>query len=281
MTMITTRIGQLIAQAPEDSFLLYGSYARGDHRPESDIDVLRISTRRALRERVDTQISLHTYDIDDLKVMSKNGSLFVLHLVEEATVLHDSRDFFRQLSEAFRRPASYTRDAQKALAAASALIDVDESLYLRAPQSFMGVAMFLCRTLLYAEHADRGPLSFSLRSLGEKDEVASMMHEIKDKSLLYSDFRRLRRVVRFKLGCHKNRLEVSSFQELAQHSGGDQLFKNLVRRIISGSKTVPYPGLIAGAMAGGRVPSRVTSSVPQNSRNYMVASPRERSKVLR
>jgi predicted nucleotidyltransferase len=261
MTMITTRIGQMIAQAPEDTFLLYGSHARGDNRAESDVDVLRISTRRALRERMDPRISLHTYSIDDLVVMSKSGSLFILHLIEEARVLHDSRDFLRQLSDAFRRPASYTRDAQNTLAASSAIIDIDESLYLRAPQPFMGVAIFLCRTLVYAEHADRGPLSFSLRSLGETDEVASMMHEIKDKSLDYIDFLRLRQVVRCKLGCDEHRGKVSSLHQLAQQSGGDQLFKNLVRRIISGTKTVPYPGLISGAMAGGRGVSHAKSSL--------------------
>ena len=195
----TTGTPLLRGEESGDSFLLYGSYARGDYDSTSDVDVLRIATSRASGELIDGRISLRTYDIKDLLAMARRGSLFVLHLVQEAKPLHDPRGFLGDLSATFQKPDSYASEAQRTLAPASALLDIDESLFEIAPQPFISTTVFICRTLLYAEHADRGPFSFSLRSLAEKDEIASMIWELKNRSTSYSDFRRIGQIVLSKL----------------------------------------------------------------------------------
>jgi hypothetical protein len=242
MIIIEKTTGKFMLRGEEssDSFLLYGSYARGDYDSASDVDVLRIGTSRARGERMDGRVSLHTYDIKDLLAMARRGSLFILHLVREAKPLHDPRGLLSDLSATFRKPDSYALEAQRTLAPASALLDIDESLFESAPQPFISTTVFLCRTLLYAEYADRGPFSFSLRSLAEKDETASMICGIKDRSTSYSDFRRIRQIVHSKLPSSTVREDASSIYELAQKGQGDPLFEGLLRRIVVGWRSAVY-----------------------------------------
>ncbi len=224
-----------------DSLLLYGSYARGDYDATSDIDILRIATHRARGERMHEHVSIHTYDIKDLNAMAKQGSLFILHLLREAKPLQDPREFFSELRNAFVAPKSYAFDAKAALTPASPILNISEPLFQRSPQTFMSTAMFLCRTLVYAEHADRGPFSFSLKSLAEKDEIASILWGIKNRSMSYSDFWRLREIVRSKLLLDSVGADAVSIKELTARRQGDPLFDSLLRRIVSGLRGAPYP----------------------------------------
>jgi hypothetical protein len=223
----------LIGDENRDSYLLYGSYARGDYEPSSDIDILRITTTRMRTHRIDGSASLHIYDIKDLLEMARRGSLFILHLVREAKPILDPCGYLGDLSEAFQKPDSYTSEARRTVGPASALLDIGESLFETAPQRFMDAALFLCRTLLYAEHADRGPFSFSVRTLAATDEIASMICNIKDQSVSYSDFQRIRQVVHTKVewsACPG----ALSIDELAQRCQGNPLFDSLMRRIVEG-----------------------------------------------
>jgi predicted nucleotidyltransferase len=224
----------LIGKHSRDGYLLYGSCARGDYSSSSDIDILRITTRRERSKRIGGRVSLHVYDIKDLRAMAKSGSLFILHLVRESKPIHDPCAYLGDLSGAFQKPESYTADARRAVGPASALLDISASLFESAPKAFMHASLYLCRTLLYAQHADRGPFSFSLVSLAATDETASMLCSIKDQSVSYSDFRRVRQVVQSKVESSFVRRDASSIGELAQRSQGDPLFDGLLRRIIEG-----------------------------------------------
>lgn len=235
-----------INEHDSDAYVLYGSYARGDYESTSDIDILRITTSRMRAPRLDGQVLLHIYDIKDLLNLARQGSLFILHLMREAKPIIDPSDYLRQISAAFRKPTSYVSAAREITANASTLLDVDASLFATAPRRFMDVGIYLCRTLIYAEHADRGPFSFSLRSLATEDEIASMICKIRDASLSYSDFQCLRQAVREKLISTEARVDVSSIAELTQRKQGDPLFDGLLRRIVEGSGTDGYV-LPAGA----------------------------------
>ena len=215
-----------------DSYVLYGSYARGDYDPASDVDVLRITTKRMRANRIDGQVSLHIYDIKDLLVMARQGSLFILHLLREARPLHDPCKYLTDLSDAFQEPTSYVSAARQILQPATCLIEIDESLFQTAPKAFLDVSIFLCRTLIYAEHADQGPFSFSLRSLAAMDKTANMISRIKNQSISYSDFRTIAEVVLQKMGKPVAPSNASSIKELTQIGEGDPLFDALLRRIV-------------------------------------------------
>jgi hypothetical protein len=223
-----------------DSFLLYGSYARGDYHLASDIDVLRITTTRGRAEHIDGRLTIHTYDVKDLVLMAKQGSLFVLHLLREAKLLQDPRGLFSLLHAEYVAPASYVDDVKRKLRPASTLLDIKPSLFDRCPEAFMSVASFLCRTLLYAEHADRGEFSFSLRRLAEKDKVASVLCNIKNQYPSYSGFSRVREIVRATLYSGALHQEVSAIQNLRPKGLKDPLFESLLRRIEQGVRSAPY-----------------------------------------
>jgi predicted nucleotidyltransferase len=223
-----------------DAYVLYGSYARGDYESASDVDILRITTERIPASRLDGHVLLHIYDIKDLLEMARMGSLFILHLMQEAKPIIDPSGYLRQISAAFRKPDSYFSAAHQMTMHASKLLDVDESLFGTAPRQFMNVAIFLCRTLIYADHADRGPFSFSLRSLATNDEFASTVCKIKGGSSSYSNFERLRHVVRMKLRSSDLCSNALSIDELREKGQGDLLFDGLLRRIMEGSEGAEY-----------------------------------------
>ena len=236
----TIRDALLINDQTRDSYLLYGSYARGDYSSSSDIDVLCITTSRKLAQRIEGRVTLHNYDIKDLRTMARLGSLFILHLVREAKPIHDPCGYLGELSTAFQTPDSYTYLAHRAVGPASALLDISDSLFETAPQPFMDAALFLCRTLVYAEHADRGPFSFSLRELAAQDETASMICKIKAQPVSYSNFQHVRQVVRSKVRLDSTLPAALSMLELTQKGQGDPLFDSLLRRIVEGQGGDPY-----------------------------------------
>jgi predicted nucleotidyltransferase len=93
-------IAQSLAREPAvDGICLFGSIARGDATPSSDIDLLVVGSDpdlsptkllKLLPEPLRRQrISLVYYPDDDLEQLFTSGSSFVDHLRREATILYD------------------------------------------------------------------------------------------------------------------------------------------------------------------------------------------------
>jgi hypothetical protein len=218
--------------APQDSLLLYGSCARGDYDANSDIDLLRITTERAFIRQLDQRTTLHSYDINDLTAIARRGSLFVLHLVNEAILLKDPCGYLSIVASQFRRPSSYVLEARINLKTAASLLDVEEVLFDQAPRGFTNAALHICRTLLYAEHADQGQFSFSLRKLAEKDEAAATLFMLRHKPTSFIDFLIVRDIVRVKMSLDSQTVMASSMRELRLKSQRNALFDNLLNRIV-------------------------------------------------
>ena len=225
---------------PDECLILYGSYARGDFNAASDVDILRVANERAFREARDESVTLHTYALDDLLELARHGSLFVLHILQEGTPLNDPAGVMRLLASTFRRPDSYTENTRQRLRHALRLLDVERAVFESAPHEFTATASFVCRSLLYAEHAERGAFSFSLRTLAKEDETASLLLATKQTATTFEHFRRLRQVVR---ASYKERSQgplCSSLSELAGMSDGDKVFEGLLRRILGRVGADPY-----------------------------------------
>jgi Nucleotidyltransferase domain len=73
---------------------LYGSYARGDQRPDSDVDVLIAGDDLALMQKVELpnteRLSISQYGWDEIEQMAGYGSLFLHHLKREGQPLFES-----------------------------------------------------------------------------------------------------------------------------------------------------------------------------------------------
>jgi predicted nucleotidyltransferase len=229
-----------IAKETKDSFLLYGSYARGDYDSNSDIDVLRITTNRIPANRLNGHLSVYVYAIKDLLAMARHGNLFILHLLREAKPLHDPHSYLERLGDTFEKPQSYAVEACKWVRPATPLLDINESLFMTAPRPFMSSAIFLCRTLLYGDHADRGPLCFSLSSLASQDATASLLYDVKRRSTSYVDFCNVSKIIYQRLGCRPAPTTASTVEELVERGVGYSLFDSLLRRVVEDVSGDPY-----------------------------------------
>lgn len=99
------------------SLILYGSRARGDHRQRSDVDLLGVVESQSIHREVTSRgASFYHYPSHTLLAKAKAGDLFVLHLVEEGKVLHDTLNFFEQVRQSFRYKTSYSHVIMEAQA---------------------------------------------------------------------------------------------------------------------------------------------------------------------
>lgn len=222
--------------------ILYGSHGRGDFEPTSDIDILRVDDDREHPTSSIEPISLYTYSTDQLRYLAEQGSLFVLHLINESVPLYDPYNFISGLADTFRPPSSYLWEARHRLSRASMLMLVNESLFRHAPGEFTDVAIFLCRSLLYAELADRGPFSFSLRDSARENKIAALLCEYKKGDAKFSRFEELSRVIGSQMQRRDQRV-VSSWTELSVCTAGDPLSNKLIKKVSRGDTRLPYDWL--------------------------------------
>lgn len=94
--------------------VLFGSRARGDAGPDSDVDVLLISTERKTRHTAMGNVSVYLYPWAALLRKAAAGDLFVCHIVREARPLHDPDDRLGVLRDAFRFKDSYADEIGQA-----------------------------------------------------------------------------------------------------------------------------------------------------------------------
>ena len=90
--------------------ILFGSYARGDYTNESDIDVLVVSDLFPKDPREGFAMA---FDPNDPKVMPvamntevflkklRNGSTFILEIIEDGKILCGDEHFIKEVKEAF------------------------------------------------------------------------------------------------------------------------------------------------------------------------------------
>lgn len=122
-----TLIAEVLKDIPLiEAAALYGSVARGDVEPHSDIDLLLLchsGHKSALFEIVQpalsrefTKLSLALYSHRELKFLDRASSLFLLHLKREADVFLDRSGFLGSLLSDFRPKPSYRADFFESLA---------------------------------------------------------------------------------------------------------------------------------------------------------------------
>jgi predicted nucleotidyltransferase len=90
--------------------LLYGSRARGDHRPDSDVDLLAVTVDRRAPTATIGGWRLSTYPQPEVVRRAQLGDLFVLHLVAEGAVLFDRVGVFELMRGAFIFRDQYDRE---------------------------------------------------------------------------------------------------------------------------------------------------------------------------
>lgn len=143
---------------------LFGSRARGDETPTSDVDLLLVSTDRGppLHTAMG-QVSLTTYAFADLAEKAEHGDLFVWHCLFEGRAIHDPEHLFDDLRARFRLRASYASDIGHGAGVGWLLAHFGQSM----PNAALAArrATWAVRTILIAQSAESGTPKFAAQQL--------------------------------------------------------------------------------------------------------------------
>jgi hypothetical protein len=141
--------------------MLYGSHARGDAGPGSDIDLLQL-VPQSPRSYTSERVSVVSYTPAQLDEMAAEGSLFAWHLCTEGVVVHDPGGLLRDSLALHRGPAC--DQALDRVATLSAILDLAPAEFALYSNRAVRTARYLARTAVYARALESGEGSFNLHA---------------------------------------------------------------------------------------------------------------------
>jgi len=130
------------------ALFLFGSYCRGDQKKYSDIDVIQVVEKHMPSYEVD-KICFSVYTVSQLEKMAKRGSLFILHLINEAQTIKDDINVLEKISKCFITQQDYNW-YRKELKISSKLLDIDENFYKKYYLKLNKLSCFILRSYLYS-----------------------------------------------------------------------------------------------------------------------------------
>lgn len=244
---ISLRIFETIRKAlrgKSDAVMLFGSYARGDFKKTSDIDVLQV-TEDNRRPYKAGKVNVSPYNFKSLQYLARHGSLFILHLKTDGRIFQDDKGLLEEVLENYVHPKSYAH-LKSELRQAAQLLDCPVAFYETKWPQLHNTYTFIFRSWCFALCAESGIPRFSMAEVSSalKDERITEVYELK----------RLRSADRkFYLHClavlgeylgAPVRNSCSSFETLLLNQGrSSKLLRILGQRIIeSGSEEEFYGG---------------------------------------
>lgn len=165
------------------AILLFGSLARADQSDDSDTDLLIITLDDKTRHISVGHLSLFFYPWSTLEKNSRNGDLFVCHLVREARALFDPDGYLPRLKKAFRFRSDYMVEIAHATDLGWYLTRYGDDLnpHLQAKR-----ALWCIRTILIARSAERRDPVFAPQLLAKETnsiagrDLLTRRHSLRD-----------------------------------------------------------------------------------------------------
>ncbi|MGF0115462.1 nucleotidyltransferase domain-containing protein [Promicromonospora sp. Marseille-Q5078] len=146
-----------------DGLLIYGSRARGDHVPGSDLDLLAL-VQTARPTIHDGEVALSFYTEDQLR--TGIASLFGAHLARDAHILWDPAGTLAACVGGMGN-VDAARLMRRALYFSQVLGSLDRDLPKYLP-GLLREARYLLRSCLYAQAIAEGAPCFSVREIAER-----------------------------------------------------------------------------------------------------------------
>jgi predicted nucleotidyltransferase len=181
-----------VVQGPYRSLILFGSHARGDARPDSDVDIVQVSSMPAVSYNVGVwSISVYTEGL--LRALASSGNLFALHLIREARVIAGDPDILWRLSNRFvpRPPNEIVQDVRQALP----LLDPTMPDTERLGSRLLALARYLLRTFIYARSQDGPNPSYNLESAAQSIGLSESVGLLRGRDVAHDKLVALRRVL--------------------------------------------------------------------------------------
>lgn len=150
------------------TLILYGSKARGDARPDSDVDLIYALEGEDIQAPTYASgVSVHRYPKFWLEKQAQRGALFAYHVAFEGVALEDPDEFLEQLRHAYQRKASYEEELVVGTLVMKLLLSADWESNFEARRRFF----WALRTVLIAAAAADGNPIFSPTLLETKSRV--------------------------------------------------------------------------------------------------------------
>jgi predicted nucleotidyltransferase len=164
-------IEALLPLLPESTsgILVYGSYARGDARAASDLDILVVGDD-FIRPEGDDRISLSFYSEQQLR--DATGTLFGYHLTRDGKVLLDVNGQLSPILAAIEPPDPDKLKAK--IRRLSAVLTISPAERAQHLPGMTQVARYLLRSAMYAEALKIGEPCFSVQELAARDNDPSL-----------------------------------------------------------------------------------------------------------
>ncbi len=162
------------------SVVLYGSRARGDNRATSDVDMLGIVEGGSLRREVSAGgTSMYHYPVDLLLRDSSKGNLFVLHIITEGKVLHDTLCCVDKIKEKFQYKKNYSDEILEASMIVEFILARKQLLSRKDVRKRL---VWGIRTILISRAADQRVPIFSSNALTAFSKIPELKSAIDNRS---------------------------------------------------------------------------------------------------
>lgn len=216
------------------SLVLFGSRARGDYRDSSDVDLLGVVENSRIREEVLLNgASLYHYPIKYLINQAISGDLFLLHLVSEGKILHDTADTFKHTCDKFQFKESYISEITQG---SMIIWFLRKKPYLISDLYYKKRLIWAMRTILIARGAEDRNAIFSSNDLENFSQIQNLKNIIDQRDIVKNaELLRFAIVVARKFGMSTESLEWSNSlqaQSKAMMKAGG-VAKSTVQRFIS------------------------------------------------
>ena len=144
--------------------LLYGSWARGDTHPESDLDVLLLTTGASISIPSD-RLSVSYYSPTQLRAAS--GTLFGLHLARDGIILADRDGELERAIKSFESPDP--QELMNRIRHLSKVLAAPLGDHLEQLPGLVKVGRYLLRSALYGKALALGQPCFSVHEISARE----------------------------------------------------------------------------------------------------------------